>query len=103
MRDARIISLLPSATEIACVLGCADQLVGVSHECDFPAEIRGRPVLTLEWIDPLMIGGTWMPELVELAGGTAIGARAGEPAPTIDPAILRELAPEVVVVKPCGF
>lgn len=63
-----------------------------------------RPrVVTLEWIDPLMIGGTWMPELVELAGGTAIGARAGEPAPTIDRAMLRELAPEVVVIKPCGF
>ena len=50
-----------------------------------------------------MLGGTWMPELIELAGGTAVGARAGEPAPTIEPSKLRELAPDVVLLKPCGF
>ncbi|MEK0424367.1 MAG: hypothetical protein RJB11_458, partial [Planctomycetota bacterium] len=37
----RIVSLLPSATEIVCELGLADQLVGVSHECDYPDSIRG--------------------------------------------------------------
>jgi len=230
----RVISLLPSATEIICALGAAADLVGISHECDFPDEIRGRPVLTrsridvsgtsrdidtavrgvirdalsiyevdaerlaalapdvivtqdlcevcavslddvraavarvahrdhvavvslrptrlydvlgdvervaaalgrveqgaavraaldrriraiaertatatvrprvvtLEWIEPLMIGGTWMPELVELAGGVAVGATAGAPAPTIDPAALAAMRPDVVVIKPCGF
>jgi iron complex transport system substrate-binding protein len=230
----RIVSLLPSATEIVCALGASGELVGISHECDFPQTIRDRPVLTrsridahgssraidtavrgvirdalsiyavddellgslrpdvivtqdlcevcavsldevraavarlahrdrvrivslrptrladvlgdlqsvaeaigregqgtavraglearvgaisaraskaasrprvvsLEWIDPLMIGGTWMPELIELAGGVAAGATAGQPAPTISAATLRELRPEVVVVKPCGF
>src|SRR5262245_6104541 len=48
----RIASLLPSATEILCGLGLADQIVGVSHECDFPPEIVGRPVLTAAKIDP---------------------------------------------------
>jgi len=230
----RIVSLLPSATEIVCALGAAAELVGISHECDFPAEVRDRAVLTrsridvdgasraidaavravltgalsiyaideerlaslgpdvivtqdlcevcavslddvrgavarlahrddvrivslhptrladvlgdvervaealgraeagavvragleqricaiaaragrattrprvvsLEWIDPLMVGGTWMPELIELAGGAAVGATAGAPAPTIDAAALAALRPEVVVVKPCGF
>ncbi len=230
----RILSLLPSATEIICALGASSQLVGISHECDFPEAIRDRPVLTksridvhassraidtavrgviqdalslysvdderlgalapdvivtqdlcevcavslddvraavarlshradiqivslrptrlddvlgdiervasvigretegqnvraalteriraistraaaaslrprvvsLEWIDPLMLGGTWMPELIDLAGGLAVGASAGEPAPTIDVSALRELHPDVVVVKPCGF
>ncbi|MCE9579260.1 MAG: ABC transporter substrate-binding protein [Deltaproteobacteria bacterium] len=233
-RAPRIVSLLPSATELVCAVGGAADLVGISHECDFPAAIRDRPVLTrsridphaasaaidqavrsvirdalsiyaideaalaalapdviitqdlcevcavslddvraavarlahnrdiaivtltptrlahvlddvvrvaaaigradagiaaraalqaridaiaararaaptrprvvsLEWIDPLMLGGTWMPELIELAGGTAIGAEAGGPAPTISLAALAALAPDVVLVKPCGF
>lgn len=237
MNDAaepRIVSLLPSATEIVCLLGGAPQLVGISHECDFPAEIRDRPVLTssrirpggssreidtavrevfggassiyavderrltslrpdvivtqdlcevcavslddvraavarlahrddvrivslhptrladvlddvervgtgigredegrlareelerrirsvadraaqterrprvvtLEWLDPVMLGGTWMPELIELAGGVPVGAKAGELAPTVSLDELRELAPDVVLAKPCGF
>jgi iron complex transport system substrate-binding protein len=230
----RVVSLLPSATEIVCALGCEESLVGISHECDHPPAIRDRRVLTrpridasgtsqqidaavravirdalsvyevddaqlaalapdvivtqdlcevcavslddvrasvarlahrdhvtvvslrptrldhilgdiervadaldrrerglalrddlqqriralaaraaqsrtrprvvsLEWIDPLMIGGTWMPELIELAGGIPIGTTAGAPAPTIDPAALAALRPDVVVIKPCGF
>ncbi len=233
----RIVSLLPSATEIVCALGAADQLVGISHECDFPEAIRDRAVLTLsridssgsslaidlavrgvianalsiysvddtrlaelapdvivtqdlcevcavslddvraavarlahredlriislrptrlgdvlsdvervaeglgcpergravraglqlridaiaqradraavgghrprvvslEWMEPLMIGGTWMPELVELAGGHAVGATAGAPAPTITTTELAALTPDIVIVKPCGF
>ena len=42
----RIVSLLPSATEIVAVLGLTDQLVGISHECDYPDEIRDRPRVT---------------------------------------------------------
>jgi len=230
----RIVSLLPSATEMVCALGAKSALVGISHECDFPEDIRDRPVLTsariapsgssqaidaavrdvignalsiyavdetklaalapdvivtqdlcevcavslddvrrvvarlahrddvdivslsptrlqhvwndvetvaralgrrergvelrrelearvaaiaaravraaskprvvsVEWLAPIMLGGTWMPELIELAGGVAVGARAGEPAPTISPSELGRLGPDVVIVKPCGF
>jgi iron complex transport system substrate-binding protein len=42
----RIISLLPSATEIVCALGLTDHLVGISHECDYPDEIHDRPRVT---------------------------------------------------------
>jgi iron complex transport system substrate-binding protein len=52
----RICSLLPGATEIACALGLADDLVGVSHECDFPAAARSKPVMVKSRIDPTMIG-----------------------------------------------
>lgn len=42
----RIVSLVTSATEILCALGMADQIVGISHDCDFPVEILNRPRLT---------------------------------------------------------
>jgi iron complex transport system substrate-binding protein len=59
--------------------------------------------VSIEWIDPLMLGGTWMPELIDLAGGTPLGVGRGEPAPTVAPEALTALGPEVIVVKPCGF
>jgi iron complex transport system substrate-binding protein len=52
----RICSLLPGATEIACALGLADEIVGVSHECDFPAAARTKPVMVRSRIDPTIIG-----------------------------------------------
>jgi iron complex transport system substrate-binding protein len=42
----RIVSLLPSATEIVCALGLEAHLVGVTHECDYPASVRDLPKIT---------------------------------------------------------
>ncbi|MEO0652705.1 MAG: ABC transporter substrate-binding protein, partial [Planctomycetota bacterium] len=68
------------------------------------AALGRRPsVLTIEWIDPVMIGGTWMPELVQAAGGTALVTEPGQHAPTLTHEQLSELDPDVVLIKPCGF
>jgi iron complex transport system substrate-binding protein len=45
----RIVSLLPSATEIVFALGLGDELAGVTHECDWPAEAANIPVVTRRW------------------------------------------------------
>lgn len=42
----RIVSLLPSATEIVCALGLEESLVGITHECDYPLTVAGKPRLT---------------------------------------------------------
>jgi iron complex transport system substrate-binding protein len=229
----RIVSLLPSTTEIACALGFEAQLVGRSHECDYPAGVSRLPVLTepkldaqassraiddrvkqlvrdglsvyrvdaerlrelaptailtqdhcevcavslpdveaalerwlgakplvvsldprslgdvwasllqvaqalgvpsrgqqlaaalaseltqlaeraqaqpsrpsvacIEWIDPLMGAGNWMPELVALAGGQPQFGEIGAHSPWLDWQTLREADPDAIVVMPCGF
>lgn len=60
-------------------------------------------VLTVEWIAPVMIGGTWMPELVTAAGGEPLVTAPGDHAPTLTRDQLAALRPDAVVVKPCGF
>ena len=68
------------------------------------ASALDRPsVLTIEWLDPVMVGGTWMPELAELAGGRALVTRPGDHAPTLAFDELADLQPDVVLIKPCGF
>ena len=54
----RIVSLLPSATEIVCALGLENQLVGVTHECDFPPSVRDKPVVTSSALTEVRPAGT---------------------------------------------
>ena len=68
-----------------------------------PEGARRPTVLSIEWLSPAMIGGLWMPELIELAGGIPLVTRPGERAPTLDFEALSGLDPDVVLVKPCGF
>ena len=60
-------------------------------------------VVALEWLDPPYVGGHWVPEMVELAGGVDVGASAGEKSVEVTWEHLASLEPEVVVVMPCGF
>jgi iron complex transport system substrate-binding protein len=71
------------------------------------AEARRMPdrprVACVEWIDPLMASGNWMPELVELAGGVNLFGEAGKHAPWMTWEQLREQDPDVILLLPCGF
>ena len=65
---------------------------------------RTRPrVACIEWIDPLMAAGNWMPTLVERAGGQPLFAQHGAHAPYVTWEALCAADPEVIVVMPCGF
>ena len=233
MNNKRIISLLPSATEIVCALGLEHNLIGRSHECDFPESVRSLPVCSeanfadnlssmeidikvkeilsealsvytvkrevikelmpdvvitqaqcevcavslkdveealdnyldkeshiislqpnkfddisediktvaqaldvseigdiliedlqervdiirhklkyvdsrptvacIEWLEPLMVSGNWIPEVVSIAGGTSILAEAGIHSPFVKWDDIRLANPDVIVVMPCGF
>ena len=70
------------------------------------AAVRGAPtprVVALEWLDPPYLGGHWVPEMVALAGGLDVGAASGSKSPEVTWEHLEGLAPDVVVVMPCGF
>lgn len=60
-------------------------------------------VACIEWIDPLMAGGNWMPELVAMAGGENLFGKAGAHSPWMEWDELRNADPDVIVVLPCGF
>jgi iron complex transport system substrate-binding protein len=57
----------------------------------------------LEWIDPLMAAGNWMPELVELAGGVNLFGEAGKHSPWMSWEQLCRRDPDVLIAVPCGF
>jgi iron complex transport system substrate-binding protein len=68
------------------------------------SRVRSRPrVACIEWIEPLMVAGNWIPELVELGGGTYDLVPSGEHSPSISWQELVDYAPDVVIVMPCGF
>lgn len=63
-----------------------------------------RPrVACIEWIDPLMASGNWMPELVALAGGINLFGEADKHAPNLTWEQLHAANPDVILVLPCGF
>ena len=63
-----------------------------------------RPTVgAIEWLGPLMAGGNWMPELIEIAGGRSLFAKSGQHSPWLDWAALMEADPEVILLLPCGF
>src|SRR5438874_11660335 len=93
MKSCRIVSLLPAATEIAAALGLMDQVVGVSHECDYPAEANKRPRVTYCRIHNTGLTSREVDESVRRVlheNGTIY---------TIDEPLLRQLRPHVILTQ----
>jgi len=89
----RIVSLLPSATELAFSLGLGDDVVGVSHECDYPAEARTRATVVHCAIplDDLTAA--------EIDGAVSTQLRVGGSIYTIDTELLRALDPDLILAQ----
>jgi len=88
----RIVTLLPSATEIVCALGFEDQLVGRSHECDFPRSVVRLPALTEAKFSPEGTSAE-IDERVKKIVGDALSVYR------VDAAMLRQLRPDVIVTQ----
>jgi iron complex transport system substrate-binding protein len=89
----RIVSLLPSATEIVADLGLADSLVGRSEECDHPPEVRALPAVSASRVDTSGLAG----EAIDRAVRDAVADGASLYA--VDPELLDRLAPDVIVTQ----
>lgn len=89
----RIVSFLPSATEIAFALGLGDRVVGVSHECDYPAEARTRPTV-VHCAVPL---DGLTPAEVDAAVSTQL--RSGGSIYEVDTELLRALDPDLILAQ----
>ncbi len=91
-KQIRIISLLPSATEILCRLGLGKNLVGISHECDFPENISHLPRLTEPRINPLKRGGEIHQDLIALLKNSLSIYE-------VNTELIQSLAPDLIVTQ----
>ena len=119
-QDPRLVSLCPASlgdvledvTRVARAIGAPAQ--GVSVKAGLEREIeqiaararraRSRPrIACLEWLEPLMFAGNWVPELVELAGAEPVFGDPGVHSSYLDWEMLLRADPDAVVLMPCGF
>lgn len=89
----RIVSFLPSATEIACALGLADSIVGITHECDYPSEIKSKPVVVRNVLPLEKMSQS------EIDRAVADRMREGKSLYEIDEQLLRSLAPDLILTQ----
>jgi iron complex transport system substrate-binding protein len=89
----KIVSFLPSATEMVCLLGLTDQLVGITHECDYPAAIRQKPVVVRNALD--------LEKLSRADIDKAVNERlsAGQSLYRVDEELLRRLSPDLLLTQ----
>ena len=118
-RPVRIVSLKPDSTadayadirRVAVALDAADAGEALIRNMQariaaVRTRVSGRPrprVAFIEWVEPLMAGGNWMPELIEAAGGHNLFGLAGKHSDWMQWEELIAADPEVIVVAPCGY
>ena len=67
-------------------------------------EINYRPrVACIEWFEPLMAAGNWIPELVEISGGQNLFTSSGDHSPYLSWEAIEEAQPDIIILMPCGF
>lgn len=115
----RLVSLEPMTLEdvfrdirrLSAALGCgergarliSDMKEGLASLSGLVARQPRKSVFFMEWTDPLMGAGNWMPEIIEAGGGRIVLGEKGVHSPTVGWADVRREDPEVIVAGPCGF
>ena len=93
MNNPRIVSFLPSATEIACALGLSDSLLGITHECDYPPSVRSKPVVVRNVLPIEQMSQS------EIDRAVAERMRDGLSLYQIDEKLLGEIAPDLILTQ----
>lgn len=88
----KIVSLLPSATEIVCALGLEKNLMAVTHECDYPPSVRGKPRITRSILPPDLSSAEIDAAVREQIGGS-------HSLYAIDQALLEAIGPDVILTQ----
>ena len=88
----KIVSLLPSSTEIVCKLGFRDNLVGVSHECDYPVSVKDLPILTKPQFSPRNSSQ-------EIDNSVQDLLKKGLSVYEVDTDLLKKLAPDLIITQ----
>ncbi len=93
MPAQRIVSFLPSATEMLCALGLEDQLVGITHECDYPASVKGKPVVVRSAVPVETMTQPQIDQAVteRLQNGLSVYQ--------VDEKLLQDVAPDLIVTQ----
>ncbi|NKB45770.1 MAG: ABC transporter substrate-binding protein [Alphaproteobacteria bacterium] len=117
-QDIRIVSLHPNTlSDVLSDIGKVGAAIGKEREADAlvrklsqqfdglkkTAMARRPRVFVLEWIDPPMAAGHWIPALVDVAGGDNVITKDGEPSPYVTLENVAAADPDIIIVAPCGF
>ena len=118
--DTRVLSLEPNTVgEILDTIRVVGGMAGVQERAEevigrlrsrververIASQAKSKPrVLCMEWLDPVFVGGHWVPEMVAMAGGEDELGIAGKPSFQVDWQRISEYNPDLIVAMPCGF